>query len=72
MHLRSDQRRDGGPVAESAPRSGHVEERLVERDRLDELGHRSEDGVHLLADLRVQRVVAAEEERVGAQTLRAE
>ena len=59
-----------GGVAVQPDRTAHVEERLVERQRLDERRERAEDRHDPGAHLGVVRVVAAQEHRVRAQTLR--
>ena len=62
----ADPGRDQRALAEQARRARHVEERLVERERLDERCVALEDLVHLRADLAVQRVVAGQEHGVRA------
>jgi hypothetical protein len=66
----ADARGDLSSLAQAAAGTGGVEEGLVESDRLDEGRHRLEDLVHLRARLGVERVVAAQEERMRAELLR--
>ena len=58
---------DRHAVAEQGAGAGDVEERLVERQRLDERRHGGEDGVDLAAGRGVGGVVAGEEHRRRAQ-----
>ncbi len=67
-HGGADRRGDRGAVAEQRRRTGHVEERLVERQRLDDRGEPIEDLAHVPADRRVQLVVAREEHGVRASS----
>ena len=57
--LRPDQLRDRPRRAQPALRAGHVEERLVERERLHFRGDRAEDGHDLLGHLRRRARAAA-------------
>ena len=54
---------------EQPPGAPDIEERLVERDRLDERRERPEDLHHPTADLAVVGVIAGQEHGVGAQPL---
>jgi hypothetical protein len=72
VDIRADARGNLSSLAEAAAGTGGVEEGLVESDRLDERRHRLEDPVHLRARLGVERVVAAQEERMRAEPLRAD
>ena len=56
---------DGGRVTEERLGAGHVEERLVDRDRLDERREASQDGHHLAADRRVLAPVDGQEDARG-------
>ena len=68
--IRADPRGNLSSLAETAARTGGVEEGLVESDRLDEGRHGLEDLVHLRARPRSSGVVAAQEERMWAEPLR--
>ncbi|GMA19451.1 hypothetical protein GCM10025862_14720 [Arsenicicoccus piscis] len=52
---------------ERAARARHVEERLVEAERLDQRGDRAEDRHHRLGHLAVALVLGGEHDRLGAQ-----
>ena len=58
---------DAHAFAEQPHRAGDIEERLVERQRLDVRGERVEDLVDLSAHSRVVLVIARQEYRCGAQ-----
>ena len=57
--------------AEQLPRRGHVEERLVERQRLDQRRHRLQDLEHARADVGVGVVPRRHDDRVGRHLQRA-
>jgi uncharacterized protein (UPF0548 family) len=66
-HLLPDQRPDLRGPAQAAQRAGHVEERLVQGQRLDLRGHRLEDGHDLLGDRPVQAVPGRDDDGLRAQ-----
>ena len=61
---------DLGRWPEERLRGGHVQERLVERERLDERRVAFEDGEHLLAGLGVGREARRHHDRLGRQPQR--
>ena len=56
------------PVPNSASRAGQVQERLVDRERLDERREPAQDVHDLAADSRVLATVDRDEDRVGTQS----
>jgi hypothetical protein len=66
LHALADRPRDLGRGAVQAAGARHVEEGLVDRQRLDQRRDLLEDAHDLLGVLRVARVVAPEHHRVGA------
>ena len=67
MRAAQELRAISGPVPSEPPCTGHVEERLVERDRLDERRDVAQDRHHLRARLRVRVEARREEHRVRAR-----
>ena len=65
-HLRAQPGRDLGALPHEATGTRHVEERLVERQRLHERGEGAEQLHDLARDLRVEGVVAVDEHGVRA------
>ncbi len=64
---RLDRPADRGAVSEQRPGTGHVEERLVDRDRLDLVRVAPQQGHDPVADLAVQAAVDGHEHRLRAQ-----
>ena len=67
VDARPDARRDRERLAEEPPGAGHIEERFVQGDALDEGGERPEHLVDATAVVAVQVVTTGEEHRLRAQ-----
>ena len=67
---RLDRGRDRRPVTEQRPRSGHVEEGLVDRDRLDQRREPAEDRHDLATRALVLATVDGQEDTVRAERIR--